>query len=99
MARVGVDPTRRTMENIKRTNRPTEKNWGTEASVKEMRETHRTSRGTKEKTLVLEVLELATEMTDGTHCLIEKNLESIETSRKSNATGKSSSWSPSMSEV
>jgi hypothetical protein len=99
MARVGVDPTRRTTKNSKRTTRTTVKNWGTDPKVKVARKAHQRKRGTKKKTLVLEVLELAQEMIDGTLCLIEKDLESIETSRKSNATGKSSSWSLSMSEV
>jgi hypothetical protein len=53
------------MKNSKRTTRPTEKNWGTEVTVKVARETHRSSRGTKEKTLALEVLELEEETIDG----------------------------------
>jgi hypothetical protein len=44
-------------------------------TVKVARETHRSSRGTKEKTLVLEVLELATELIDGTHSPTKTDLE------------------------
>ena len=75
MARVGVDPTRRTAKNIERTTIPTEKNWGAVVTVKVTRETHRTNRRTKQKTLDLEVLELVTEMIDGTHSPTKTDLE------------------------
>ena len=93
MARVGVDPTRRTTKNGERTTRATVKNWGTYPMVKAERKTHQTSRETKERTLALEVLEPVTEMLDGTHPRTKTNLELIEMSPKNNETGKSSSWS------
>ena len=93
MVRVGVDPTRRTTKNSKRTNRPTVKNWGTDVTAKVARKTHRTSRGSEEKTLVQEVLELAEEMIDGMHLRTKTDLEPIEIPRNKNATGKSSRWS------
>jgi len=75
MARVGVDPTRRTMKNSKRTTRPALKTWGTYPMVKAERKTHQRRTGTKEKTLALEAIELGTEMIDGTHSPTKTDLE------------------------
>jgi hypothetical protein len=72
---VGVDPTRRTTKNSKRTTSPAVKNWGTYPMVKAERKTHHRRTGTKEKTLALEALELATEMIDGTHSPTKTDLE------------------------
>jgi hypothetical protein len=103
MVRVGLELTASKISNWRSNNKRPKKipleSLGIEPMAKSTRDRYQRSGSPKGKTTVPAGIELATGTVEGTHSPIKRDPESIEISPLSKLTGRSSNWSPSMSEV